>query len=306
MRQHVVGDYVSAGPAGSGVISNSSWDGVGTIVVSGFNPGTATLIDSTHLLTAAHLVYDGATQTAFSPSQVSFTLDGNTFSVSNVAVDPNYTGTGSSDATSDRYDIAVVTLTKPITNVTTYAYNTGTVNELTAGSAYMVGYGVGGDGTNGANPSQFPFGTKRLGETNLSLVTTSPQNLTDSYGASATLPPGVIAWDFVQYDPTAPGGPPVGPLGDTAVGPDEADSTNGDSGGPIFQWDAATGQYIITGISIDGIDSLSRFGDISWATEVSAYSGFIDSIDPVVPEPTLLGPLFLGSLLVLSRRRRRA
>jgi hypothetical protein len=67
----------------------------------------------------------------------------------------------------------------------------------------------------------------------------------------------------------------------------------------MFHLDAATGKYVLTGITTDGVDSLSRFGDVSWGTRVLDYDAFISSI---VPEPVGLVPAALGLIFALKRR----
>ena len=64
------------GPAGSG--TTAGWDGVGTLIPqqSGFSPITATLIDSTHLLTSGHGVYNVANQAPVANNVFDFQLDG--------------------------------------------------------------------------------------------------------------------------------------------------------------------------------------------------------------------------------------
>lgn len=284
---------IGTGAPGSG--STSLWTGVGTIT-NGFDPGVATLIDTTHVLTVAHLVYDTSTSQPFATSQVAFHLNGADYAASKIVVNPSYTGAGPT-LTADRYDIAVVTLASPVIGGTTYAYNrAGGLVETAAGTAHLVGYGVGGDGVNGSNATTFPFGTKREAINAIDAVTNAPMLVTDGMGNSDTLPAGLLVWDF--DNPTAG---TSGPLGGPALGPTEGDGAGGDSGAPIFQFDTASNQFIITGLLTDGTDPNTHFGEIGWGTQVAAYSDFVAS---AVPEPTALAPLLLGAAALLSRRRR--
>lgn len=287
---------IASGSPGAG--STSLFDGVGTITFPTqptFFPGTATLIDPWHVLTAAHMVNNIAV------SDIKFTLDGTTYGVAKTAVAPGYvggnpTGTTTRDfTTSDKNDIAVVTLASPVVGVTPWGYNHGTFTETSAGTAALVGYGVGGDGTNGENSTSFPFGTKRLGNNTISLVTTAPggTTVTEPNGNHDIIPPSLLVWDFNKNDGS------TGPLGDTAVGPTEGDISSGDSGGPVFQINPSTGQYVITGVSIDGTNNTS-FGEISWATQTSAFSSFIATN---TPEPTSLALAILTGTTLLARRR---
>ncbi len=271
---------------GAGQGTTNSWDGVG--IVSNVNPtATGVLVDSTHVLLAAHEVFGVAL------ANLHFTVGGVTYDPQSVAIHPSYTGT-------EQFDIAVMKLKTAATGVPTWAYNTGTLNEATAGAVTLVGYGVGGNGVNGADPAQpgaFPFGTRRAATNLIDLITTAPNTLvTDAYGQSANLPPGLLAYDF-DNNTTQTGGP----LGGGAIGANEGTITSGDSGGPMFQFDTARGQYVITGISIDSTDATDRFGEIAWGTRVSTYAPFLAT---AIPEPTSLALAALASAALLRRRRR--
>jgi hypothetical protein len=70
----------------------------------------------------------------------------------------------------------------------------------------------------------------------------------------------------------------------------------------MFQYSAALGQYLITGITVNGADNFSRFGDISLDVRVAAHA---DWIAAQVPEPTSLAALTLAGAAGTLRRRRR-
>jgi V8-like Glu-specific endopeptidase len=298
---------LTIGPAGGG--ATTAWDGVGT-VTNGFpDGGTGTLLDPFHVLTAAHLVANLPAGHA-----VSFHVNGIDRVVSSIAIAPGYVGGAplvTSDGTTttrdysvnDRADLAVLTLSSPITGVTTWGYNGGSLVESTAGNAHLAGYGYGGDGTNGENGTLYPFGTKREAINVLDRIITSSTTLAGrtvsepSGNRNDILPGSVVAWDF---DNTSTNGPLGGPALLPNSGPVEGDIANGDSGAPVFQFDSSLNQYVITGVAIDGTDDLTRFGEISWATRTADYSSFIAS---AVPEPMSLGGVFMGVGMLMSRRR---
>jgi secreted trypsin-like serine protease len=284
-----------------GIIDNSStpgdgvtsaFDGVGLLEPNNtqvYSPASGTLIDSLHVLTAAHAVYDDSTHSAISPSIMTFELGSSDYQVSSIAIDPNFTGT------TDEYDIAVLTLSAPATGHTTYAYNTpGLIPNEVGQQTTLVGYGEGGVGTTGTNASQFPIGTKRSAINEIDQSTDSNPNVP----TAGTLPAGLLAFDF---DNSTAG--TNGPLGGPGLGVNEGDTTDGDSGGPMFEFDAALGQYVIVGVTTDGVDPESRFGDVGWGTRVSDYDAFIGS---VVPEPVTLAPIALGAVIVMGRKKKLA
>ena len=193
----------------------------------------------------------------------------------------------------------MITLDRDATGMPTYAINTGSVNELTAGNGIKVGFGYGGDGTNGttaANMALYPYGTKRAGQQAIDLISTTTLTLTAGHGNPITVEPGLLGYDFDNHQLGT-----SGPLGGAAVGPDEIDTTEGDSGGPMFQWDAAHGQYVITGITVDGSDPLSRFGDISLDVRIADNAARIAA---QVPEPGAVGVMGAAAMLFALRRSR--
>src|SRR3954462_13792453 len=65
------------------------WDGVGVVApvyTITYSKGTGTLVDSTPVLTAAHLVFDSNTQSLLSPSALHFVVNGQTLNVTQVSV----------------------------------------------------------------------------------------------------------------------------------------------------------------------------------------------------------------------------
>jgi hypothetical protein len=268
---------ISDGP-GLGVTTD--WAGVGKLGDASSFYATATLIGPHSILTAAHVVE------GLAPTNARFEINGVIYTSTAIAIHPAYTG-------ADDADLAVVTLSQDVTSVPYYQYNDGSLNELTAGPGIKVGFGVGGDGTTGAQPSLYPYGVKRAGMNAIDLVTTSPTTVTDAHGNTATFPAAMLLYDFDNHLTST-----SGPLGGPAVGPNEIDTAAGDSGAPMFQFSPALNDYIITGITVGGTDDLSRYGDIANDLQIADYAPWIAS---QVPEPTALA--FAGLALILIRRR---
>jgi hypothetical protein len=267
---------------GAGLGATIDWAGVGMLGNSSSFYGTGTLIGSHSILTAAHLVE------GLSGAQVRFEVNGVIYTSSAIAIHPSYIG-------GDDFDLAVITLSQDVAGVPYYQYNSGGLNELTAGPGIKVGFGVGGDGTTGAQAGIYPYGIKRAGSNFIDLVTTAPIQVTDALGNVMNVPAGMLLYDFDNHLTGS-----NGPLGGAAVGPGEIDTTTGDSGGPMFQYSPTLEMYIITGITIGGSDNLSRYGDIANDLRVASYSSWIAA---QVPEPASL--CIVAMALFCAGRRRR-
>src|SRR5436305_470751 len=92
----LIGAAAACAPRASAIIINgtpaqaatnaSTWDGIGTVNPQGGTTATGVLIDSTHVMTAAHDIWNDITHSAFSPSLVSFTVNGTTYQASQISV----------------------------------------------------------------------------------------------------------------------------------------------------------------------------------------------------------------------------
>lgn len=276
----------------------SPFSGVGAI-----GGGTGTLLDSTHVLTAAHLF--GASGTL---SGVGFSLDnGNgmvSFDAARVDVSPDFHGVNPDDAG----DIAIVTLSAPVpATYRTYGLYTGA---LTSGTTLtMVGYGDSGNGVTGYDSSAR---ARRVGKNNADAFLLPGGQ---SYDTTYQPGDGMYLFDFDSPDGDTATAPNV--IGGPSLGNDvEATLGNGDSGGPGFV--LVNGQYEIAAINNFliqyGTDanpgpSFPLFGSGGGGVVVSAYTGFLGGFVPLpAPEPApwavfAVGGLLLGDRAVRHRRR---
>ncbi len=275
----------------------SPFSGVGDIA-----GGTGTLLDSTHVLTAAHLFGGSGTL-----SNVGFSLDNGmgrtSFAASRVDVSPNFRGVRPDDAG----DIAVVTLSAPVPALfRTYGLYVGALTEGT--TLTLVGFGDSGNGVTGYDGSAR---ARRVGKNNADAFL-----LPGGMDARTTYQPGdgVYLFDFDSPDGSTASAPNV--IGGLSLGNDvETTLGNGDSGGPGFV--LVNGQYQIAAINnfltpygtmANPGPNFPLFGSGGGGVIVSAYTGFLSGFVPIpAPEPApwavfALGGLLLGGRMALRRR----
>jgi hypothetical protein len=310
----------------------TEWTGVG-IFPSG--PGSGVLIDSTHVLTAAHVFFgsDG-TGPALAPdftTVFSLVNPGNgqfvqftslPYAAGGIAIAPGFLkadGSGGGHRVVGN-DLAVVTLATPVdlSTFTAYKYNTGQIPDervpMPQGKEVLVGFGATGDGT---GVFGFTSGTKRQAFNNVDQFgdgTTTWTAVGDRTANGMIDPPpprNTLVFDFDQ-----PGQPnmstlvnAVTPAMSGAVGTMEGSVVGGDSGGPLFEM-GQDGNWYIVGITSSGSDTMGRFGSLAYATRVQSFASFIMS--STVPEPAsfMLFVVGLGGVGLVarrdSRRRKRA
>jgi hypothetical protein len=216
-------------------------------------------------------------------------------------------------------DIAIIRLDRTIPNAAPFepwVFNDGMVDEATPGLvAHAVGFGIGGDGFDGEDRLNFPYGEKRTGTNAIDLVN-GPNTVFLPSGFRIL--PHTLTIDFDNPD-----NPEPNVLGGGALLSTEATITHGDSGGPTFQFDFATERFVVVGVHsygcvprdplnpqpeidcIAGITNFGQFGEVNVDTRVSIYSPWIRGVIAVTPEPGSLATLTIGlTLVVLTRRQR--
>ncbi len=220
------------------------------------------LIDSLHVLTAKHITFVPADYT------FTFTIGGLDYGT------VGYTLSGDDD-------LAIFQLARPVLNVTPALVYTGS-SEI-GKTATIVGFGLGGNGTDGTAAGNGLRGTKRAA-TNVIAAYTARQ----------------FGFDF---DSGLAGDDGDGIVTQTA---DEGTFALGDSGGGTFA--TIGGQSYLIGIHsfalVDGDGKDYNYGDVGIDVRVSTASSFIQS---VVPEPSSAS-LVSGGLVgwLVGRRRRRS
>jgi len=272
-------------------LASSPWAGVGAITING-NVYSGVLLDSQHVLTAAHVV----NSQKGTPGNVNFSLNvggdlTQTLGASTIEVYPGFTGTtpGTDGVWHD--DLAIITLSSAVTGgVPTYGLYGGSLSGQTI---TLVGYGGGGDGVNGVT-SGANASVKRVGQNNVD------RQLVDDDGGSFN---EVFEFDFDGPDSSTNVFGPPSPgnltLGDTI----EAQFAGGDSGSPVFVND--NGVWKIAGVAnFNGSTTLSSgsnvlFGSFGGGSIVAPYIPWIESaVAAPVPEPQTWTMLLVGMGLV--------
>jgi hypothetical protein len=233
---------------------------VGTFVGNGGITGCGTLIAPDWVLTAAHLVDIASSGT--------FTIDGTSYSSTQLITDPGWTGNALNGN-----DFGLVHLSSPVTSVTPVMLYTGSA-EFGQVATY-VGYGFTGTGLTGYQPS---LGNQKR----------ACQNIIDRNFGNPSL---LIGSDFENPQTTADPQPLEG-----CVAP-------GDSGGGVFL--TIDAQTYLAGVisfvtSTNGTVAKSTYGDLSGAGRVSVADPWITS---TVPEPSASSLLAGAGLAVFFRRR---
>jgi len=281
-------------------LSSSPWAGVGAVTING-SVYSGVLLDSYHVLTAAHVV-GGQVGT---PGNVRFTLNAggdlsHILGVSAITLFPGYTGTSPGADGVWHDDLAIITLSAPaVGTLPTYGLYGGALDNRTL---TLVGYGGGGDGvsgvTSGANAS-----VKRTGQNRVDMV------LVDDDGG---LQDEVFVFDFDGPDSSTNVFGTNKPANLTLGATIEAQFAGGDSGSPVFVYD--NGAWKIAGIGTfngktdKSSDSTVLFGSVGGGTVVASYIPWIEStlVAAPVPEPHAWMMLMAGLGLVGAAVRAKA
>jgi len=251
----------------------SPFAGVGTLRIQarkGLFLCTATAIDATHVLAAAHCVDinnngrpdkgDGIVSIQFFLNLDTDTPDDHVdaaITASSWKLHPDYTGFGRPSVNDD---LSVITLSSPIpAGVPAYGLFTG---NLSGQTLTMVGYGRSGDGVNGYT-TEASFLIKRTG-----------QNVANAFlGQDDAGRPA--ANEVFRFDFDGPSG--NGTFGGATLGNDKETTFGpGDSGGPSFVLVGTT--YVLAGVNTFTEGAAPLFGSLGGGMALPAYAAWINSL----------------------------
>lgn len=268
--------------------------------------GSAVMITSQWALTAAHVLREQKSDVVdLSKIELNFGADLRnptaSYQISEAYLHPAWTYALDNDVPVTQLfgagvDIALIKLSTPVSSVTPSSYNEATT---TLGAPmYFSGYGDFGNGLTGPTTDD---GIKRAGQNVVDRVLV---NLTNSFAPAYE--GSLLAFDFDNPEGTSNSldgtpAPPVGPIvgsgsSDPIATVLEADSSSGDSGGPLFIYDEDDEEWVVAGISSFGNMDHEVYGDVAMYTGVAQHQDWIESI---IPEPRS-SPAALGLLSILA------
>ncbi|MFB2897231.1 trypsin-like serine protease, partial [Aerosakkonemataceae cyanobacterium BLCC-F50] len=265
-----------------------------------------------HILTAAHCLTDDFGLNITNAATAFFNLPTGRFGINtaNIFIYPDWGGFADSDSFGG--DLAILELAS-VAPEAAQRYdiyrNTDEIGQVSV----KVGYGVSGQGNQGFNSSNFPFGVKRSGQNVYEVLVEDLD--------SGILPNAILLYDFDNGLPEN-NAFEFFDLPDLGLGLQEVMAAPGDSGGPTFINGLIAG---ITSLNVcfskfnclspPDIDNIlnASFGEFGVDTRVSTYASYIDdvlagNITPTskVPEPNTIFALFaFAAFAVTSRLKRR-
>jgi len=215
---------------------------------------TGTLIDSSHILTAAHCISDSSGNNILTGGNISLFDDNGQIVTSDIVGSvkhPDYDGKFTKGN-----DVAVLTI-QPVSNISTRTINTS--DSVVGSQVDKFGYGLSGTGNTGTDSQTYPFGTER-----------NVKNVYDAYADTMMnalketyVPHSVLQYDFDNGNDANDAFGFFFGISNTSVnGGKEGLSAPGDSGGPTFDSEGK-----IVGITSYGITLTYRNGDTSDITK---------------------------------------